>query len=117
MKLLVDRHRILVGYISSNANKKQPQYFYSGNTRLGQNTILAYDLFFSTSKYILENITDNPHRKRGEIEDIQHYLLNSNLFKTCEKNFLFTTYCQPTLYVLLYGNSNLSELENKTISS
>ena len=44
---------------------------------------------------------------------------NCNLFQNLREEFLntVTTYCQPTLNVLLYGDANLSDSENKTISS
>ena len=53
----------------------------------------------------------------GEIEDTEHYLLNCNLFQNLREELLntVTSYCQPTVNVLLYGEANLSEWENKTI--
>ena len=76
-------------------------------------------LFFSTTKYFVKNITNESHCERGEIEDIEHYLLNCNLLQTLLEELLntVTTYCQPTFNVLLYGDANLSESENKTILS
>ena len=55
----------------------------------------------------------------GEIEDTEHYLLNCYHYQNLREELLntVTTYCQPTLNVLLYGNANLSESENKTIFS
>ena len=76
-------------------------------------------MFFSTSKSILKNIINDPHCECGEIEDTEHYLQNRNIFQNLREELLNTviTYCQPTLNVLLYGNANLSESENKTIFS
>ena len=66
-----------------------------------------------------KNIINDPNCECGEIEDTEHYPLNCNLFQNLREEVLNTgtTYCQPTLNVLLYGNANLSESENKTIFS
>ena len=76
-------------------------------------------LFFSTAKSIPKNIINDPYCECGEIEDTEHYLLNCNLYQNLREELLNTvaTYCQPTLNVLLYGNANLSDSENKTIFS
>ena len=54
-----------------------------------------------------------------KLKTLNNYLLNCNLFQSLCEELLktVTTYCQPTLNVLLYGNANLSESENKTIFS
>ena len=54
-----------------------------------------------------------------KFEDTEHYILNYNLFQNLREELLntVTTYCQPTLNVLVYGNANLSESENITIFS
>ena len=53
------------------------------------------------------------------MEDTEHYLLNCNLFQNLREELLntVTTYCQPTLNVLLNGDANLSESEKKYISA
>ena len=54
-----------------------------------------------------------------KFEDTEHYILNCNLFQNLREELLntVTTYCQPTLNVLMYGNAYLSKSENITIFS
>ena len=72
-------------------------------------------LFFLKTTTLIKNIIDSPHFECGAIEDTQHFLLNCNLFQNLRDDIfnIVTTYCQPTSNVLLYGNANLSEEENK----
>ena len=98
--------------------KKPPQYYYCGK-RLGQihHTRLRLNCSSLHQNLFSKNIIHDPHCECGEIEDTEHYLLNCNIFQNLREELLntVTTYCQPTLNVLLYGNANLSESENKTI--
>ena len=83
------------------------------HTRLRLNCSSLHQNLFS------KNIINDPYCECGEIEDTEHYLLNCNLYQNLREELLntVTTYCQPTLNVLLYGNANLSDSENKTIFS
>ena len=99
--------------------KKPPQY-YCGK-RLGQvhHTRLRLNCSSLHQNLFSKNIINDPYCECGEIEDTEHYLLNCNLYQNLSEELLntVTTYCQPTLNVLLYGNANLSDSENKTIFS
>ena len=100
--------------------KKPPQYYYCGE-RLGQvhHTRLRLNCSSLQQNLFSKNIINDPYCECGEIEDTEHYLLNCNLYQNLREVLLntVTTYCQPTLNVLLYGNANLSDSENKTIFS
>ena len=100
--------------------KKPPQYYYCGK-RLGQvhHTRLRLNCSSLHQNLFSKNIINDPYCECGEIEDTEHYLLNCNLYQNLREELLntVTTYCQPTLNVLLYGNANLSDSENKTIFS
>ena len=98
--------------------KKPPQYYYCGK-RLGQihHTRLRLNCFSLYQNLFSKKHQNDPHCECGEIENTHHYLVNCDLFQNLREELLntVTNYYQPTLNVLLYGNANLSESENKTI--
>ena len=92
----------------------EQQYTMSNNNRItaiGLTTVEAtgvriYILLAKHVRWILLFKNRLPHLCNNKIQNLREELLNT-----------VTTYCQPTLNVLLYGNANLSESENKTIFS
>ena len=104
--------------LNSNITKPPP-YYFSGS-RLGQiyharirlNCSLRYHLF-------QKNIIDNPVCECGEIENTSHFFLHCNLFGQLMHALLdrVSTYCQPTVNVFLYGNTDLTDVENAELFS
>ena len=98
---------------------KPPPYYFSG-PRLGQiyhagmrlNCALRYHLF-------QKNIIDNPVCERGKIEDTSNFFLHCNLYGQLRHALLVrvSTYCQPTVNVFLYGNTDLRDVENAELFS
>ena len=92
---------------------KPPPYYFSGS-RLGQlyhariplNCSLRYHLF-------QKNIIDNPVCECGEIENASRLFLHCNLYGQLRHVLLdrVSTYCQPTVNVFLYGNTDLTDVE------
>ena len=98
---------------------KPPPYFFSGS-RLGQiyharirlNCSLRYHLF-------QKNFMDNPVCECGEIENTSHFFLHCNLYGQLRHALLdrVSTYCQPTVNIFLYGNTDLTDVENAELFS
>ena len=94
-------------------------YYFSGS-RLGQiyharirlNCSLRYHLF-------QKNIIDNPVCECDEIANTSHFLLHCNLYGQLRHALLdrVSTYCQPTVNVFLYGNPDLTDVENAELFS
>ena len=61
-----------------------------------------------------KNIIDNPACEYGEIENTSHFFLHCNLYGQLRHDLLdrVSTYCQPTVNVFLYGNTDLTDVEN-----
>ena len=97
---------------------KPPAYYYSG-TRLGQihHTRLRLNCSSLYQHLFLKNTTDNPHCECGAVEDTKHFFLTCYRFRNLRQDLLnkISTFCQPTLDVILYGNIDLSVRENKQI--
>ena len=103
----------------NNNITKPPPYYFSGS-RLGQiyharirlNCSLRYHLF-------QKNIIDNPVCECGEIENTSHFFLHCNLYGQLRHALLdrVSTYCQPTVNVFLYGNTDLTDVENAELFS
>ena len=98
--------------------KKPPAYYYSG-TWLGQihHTRLRLNCSFLHQHLFLKNITDNPQCKWEAVEDTRHFFLTCYRFRNLRQELLnkISTFCQPTLDVILYGSTVLSVEENKQI--
>ena len=98
--------------------KKPPAYYYSG-TRLGQihHTRLRLNCSSLHQHLFLKNITDNPQCECGADEDTKHFFLTCYRFRNLRQELLnkISTFCQPTLDVILYGSTDLSVEENKLI--
>ena len=47
----------------------------------------------------------------GDVEDTQHYLLACEQYRDLRQDLIniVSTICQPSLNILLYGNTDLSE--------
>ena len=103
--------------LNSNITKPPP-YYFSGS-QLGQiyharirlNCSLRYHLF-------QKNIIDNHVCECGEIENTSHFFLHCNLYGKLRHALLdrVSTYCQPTVNVFLYGNTDLTDVENAELS-
>ena len=103
--------------LNSNITKPPP-YYFSGS-QLGQiyharirlNCSLRYHLF-------QKNIIDNHVCECGEIENTSHFFLHCNLYGQLRHALLdrVSTYCQPTVNVFLYGNTDLTDVENAELS-
>ena len=55
----------------------------------------------------------------GENENTSHFFLHCNLYGQLRHALLDTvsTYCQPTVNVFLYGNTDLTDVENAELFS
>ena len=104
----------------NNNITKPPPYYFSGS-RLGQiyharirlNCLLRYHLF-------QKNIIDYPECECCEIENTSHYFFfHCNLYGQLRHSLLdrVSTYCQPTVNVFLYGNTDLTAVENAELFS
>ena len=60
-----------------------------------------------------ENIIDYPVCECGEIENTSHFFLHCNLYGQLRHALLdrASTYCQPTVNVFLYGNTDLTDVK------
>ena len=104
--------------LNSNITKPPP-YYFSGS-RLGQiyharirlNCSLRYHLF-------QKNIIDNPVCECGEIENTSHFFFHCNLYGQLRHALLdrVSTYCHPTVNIFLYGNTDLTDVENAELFS
>ena len=100
----------------NNNITKPPPYYFAGS-RLGQiyhvriqlNCSLRYHRFQKKTSLII-----NPVCECGEIENTSHLFLHCNLYGQLRHALLdrVSTYCQPTVNVFLYGNTNLTDVEN-----
>ena len=103
--------------LNRNLNK-HPAYYFSG-TRLGQicHTRLRLSCSSLHHHLFLKNIINDPLCEYGAVEDTKHFFLICNRFRNLRHVLLNTisTFCQPTLEVILYGSTDISVEENKQI--
>ena len=66
-----------------------------------------------------KNQDDNPVCECGEIENTSHFFLHCNLYGQLRHALLdrVSTYCQPRVNVFLYGNTDLTDVENAELFS
>ena len=66
------------------------------------------------SSFFRKNITNNPVCEYREIENTPHFCLHCNLNGQLRHALLdrVLTYCQPTVNVFLFGNTDLTDVEN-----
>ena len=98
-------------YIASQKPNTLPTELFGRPTRLRLNcSSLNQHLFH-------KNIIDNPHCECGAVEDTQHFFLRCNLYRNLRQELLnkISTFCQPTLDVILYGSSHIPVEENTQI--
>ena len=105
-------------YRLSQGKRKVPKHYYYGarkaqilHTRLRTGySSLNLDVF-------LKNITDSPLCRYGSIENTQHYLFHCRFYKALHILLLNSVkICQtPSLNLLLYGDSTLSQMTNNLI--
>lgn len=102
-----------------NLNIEKPPKYYTAGTRIGQ----IYHARLRTSCSALnqhlfsKSIINSPSCNCGAIEDTQHFLFSCNLHAAHRRD-LFQTISniqRPSLQLLLYGNPELSNNQNKTI--
>ena len=103
--------------LNRNLNKP-PAYYFSG-TRLGQiyHTRLRLNCSSLNHHLFLKNIINDPLCECGAVEDTNHFFLTCNRFRNLRHVLLNTisTFCQPTLEVILYGSTDISVEENKQV--
>ena len=70
-----------------------------------------------TSHLFSKNIIDSPLCICGAIEDTRHYLFECTRYLDLRQELInaVSAICEPTLNVLLYGNTELSYKQNKEI--
>ena len=81
-------------------------------TRSDEILSICFLLFFFS-----KNIVESPLCVCGEAEDTKHFLFDCQHFQNVRHELLnkITTICQPTVNILLFGNEQLSEIENRQI--
>ena len=93
-------------------------YYFSG-TRLGQiyHTRLRLSCSSLHHHLFLKNIINDPLCECGAVEDTNHFFFICDRFRNLRHVLLNTisTFCQPTLEVILYGSTDISVEENKQI--
>ena len=104
--------------LNTNINRP-PAHYYSGS-RLGQIHHARLRLKCSSLQQHLHHkkIVDNPLCECGAVEDTDHFFLGCNRYRNLREDLLnkISTFCPPTLDVILYGNANISVNENKQIA-
>ena len=77
------------------------------------NSLSIYDHLFQ------KNTIDNPECEYCEIENTPHFCLHCNLYGQLRHALLdrVSTYCQPMVNVFLYGNTDLTDVENAELFS
>ena len=88
-----------------------PSYFYTGS-RIGQilhSRIRTYCSSFNLDLF-LKNITESPLCRCGSIENAQHFFFHCRYYEVqrTELMIAISPYLNPSLKLLLYGDSNLS---------
>ena len=103
--------------LTSKMKKSPAYYMYYSGPRLGQihHTRLRLNCSSLHLHLFLKNITDNPQCECGAVEDTKHFFLTCYRFRNLRQELSnkISTFCQPTLDVILYGRANLSVKENK----
>lgn len=102
-----------------NNSLTQPPKFYLEGIRLGQvyHTRLRTNCSSLQQHLFSKNIIDNPFCICGAVESTNHYLFECNRFNDLRQELLnkVNRFCPPTLNILLYGNNELTDTENKQI--
>ena len=102
-----------------NRNLKKPPAYYFSGTRLGQiyHTRLRLNCSSLNNHLFLKNIINDPLCECGAVEDTYHFFFTCNRFRNLRHVLLNTisTFCQPTLEVILYGSTGISIEENKQV--
>ena len=104
--------------LNTNINRP-PAHYYSGS-RLGQIHHARLRLKCSSLQQHLhlKKIIDNPLCECGAVEDTDHFFLRCNRYRNLREDLLnkISTFCPPTLDIILYGNADISVNENKQIA-
>ncbi len=97
---------------------KVPSYYYNGSrylqvihTRLRTKcSALNHDLY-------RKNIVESPNCTCGQVEDANHYFFTCTRYTTNREQLMndVQILCQPTLHILLYGNTELDPTDNESI--
>ena len=102
-----------------NRNTVKPPIYYYAGSRLGQiyHTRLRLKCSCLHQHLFLKKIIANPLCECGAVEDTQHFFLNCYRFRNLRLELFnkISTFCQPTLEVILYGNVNISIDDNKQV--
>lgn len=95
-----------------------PKFYYVGDRRLQilhtrlrtKCSSLNYDIY-------LRSLTDSPLCRCGNLENVEHYLLNCQLYSQPRNEMLLclSVICHVSLDVLLFGDSSLSFDTNRKI--
>ena len=109
----------LIQTIIRNLHLLNPLNINFSGSRLGQIYQARIGLSCSSLRYHLfqKNIIDNPVCECGEVQKI--FFLHCNLSGQLRHELLdrVLTYCQPTANIFLYGNTDLSDVENAELYS
>ena len=102
-----------------NSNLTQPPSLFHVKNRIGQiyHSKLRTNCSSLNSHLFSKNIIDSPLCICGAIEDTRHYLFVCTRYLDLRRELInaVSAMCEPTLNVLLYGNTELSYEQNKKI--
>ena len=102
-----------------NSNLTQPPSLFHIGNRMGQiyHSRLRTNCSSLNSHLFSKNIIDSPLCICGVIEDTSHYLFVCTRYLDLRQELInvVSAMCDPTLSVLLYGNTELSYEQNKEI--
>ena len=102
-----------------NSNIQRPPKYYNCGTRIGQ----IYHARVRTACSALnqhlfsKNIVNSPSCSCGAVEDARHFLFVCNLYTDLRRTLfqVVSVIQQPSLNLLLFGNQELANDQNKTI--
>ena len=102
-----------------NSNLTQPPSLFHTGNRIGQiyHSRLRTNCSSLNSHLFSKNIIDSPLCICGAIEDTSHYLFVCTRYLDLRQDLInaVPAVCEPTLSVLLYGNTELSYEQNKEV--
>ena len=93
-----------------------PSYFYTGS-RIGQILHSRIRTYCNSLDFFLEKITESPLCRCGSIGKAQHFFFHCRYYEAQrrEQMIAFSPYLNPSLKLLLNGDSNLSPEINSII--
>ena len=102
-----------------NSNIQRPPKYYNCGTRIGQiyHTRLRTSCSSLNQYLFSKNIVNSPSCSCGAIEDAHHFLFVCNLYTDLRRTIfqVVSVIKQPSLNLLLFGNQELANDQNKTV--